>query len=331
LNVKNLRKIIIGGDMNIRKALFFCFALLLLSALSLSASEILTNESVLKMVQAGLETEIIINKIKTSQSQFNTSVDEILLLKKEGVSGDIINAMMGVPENNRPNQQEDDYQNALNLLQEEKYDEAINILSVLALKLSDIKYHFPLVEALLAKSEIMKDAGDKGWKRVLIDASDRIKGLYGNNTTDADYWLLYAKLLGIRGKDYDARHIEGAFSKVFYYKPGYAKAFLWQGDVYYMLATSMPDDFSERDNAIRLIPSKRKGFGNVAKNAYKTALDTSNLSEMKKSKIYFKLGELEKEVQKNIFGAIDYYKQSVSAHPNGKWAVMAQERLNKYK
>jgi tetratricopeptide (TPR) repeat protein len=313
------------------KILFFCFALLFLSTLNSSASETLTNESILKMVQSGLETEVIISKIKTSQNQFDTSVNEILRLKKEGVSGDIINAMMGGPGNNSSNKKEDDYQHALSLIEEEKYDEAINILSSLAANNVDIKYHFPLVEALLAKSEIMKDAGDKGWKRVLKDASDRIKGLRGSNSTDADYWLLYAKLCGIIGREQDIHDVEGAFKKVFYYKPKYAKAFLWQGDVYYMLAKSMPDDFSERDNAIRLIPSKRKGLGNVAKKAYKTALDTSNLSDIKKSKIYFKLGELEKEVQKNIFGAIDYYNQSVSAQPNGKWAAMAQERLNKYK
>jgi hypothetical protein len=315
--------------MNIIKTVFFLLAFLFLTALNVSASEILTNESVLKMVQAGLETEVIISKIKTSQNQFDTSVDEILRLKKEGVAGDIINAMMGVPENNNHNQQGDDYQKALSLLQEEKYDEAINILSLLSSKNSDVRYQFSRIEAMLEKSRIMKDAKDPNWGKLVKEAQSQIKSLYTSNSNNADYWLLYAKLLGLIGREQYIRDIKGAFEKAFYYKPGYPKGLLWQGDVYFMIAKSMTDDFS---NSTRIIvaPNRKEEAGNMAKNAYKQAIDISNLSDEKKAEIYFNLGEIEIQIFRNMFTAINFWGQSIAAYPGGKWANLAQKRITEY-
>lgn len=311
--------------MNMTKTLFFCFALLFLSALNVFSSEILTNESVLKMVQAGLETDIIISKIKTSQNQFDTSVDEILRLKKEGVAGEIIKAMMIGPDNNSSNKKEDDYQHALNLLQEDKYDDTIAILTGLAVNNVDPKYHFPLIEALLAKSEIMKESGDSGWESVAKSAQERIKGLLSLNSTNADYWILYAKFSSLVGSE---RGTNNAIQKYFFYliKSDNEKEFLFQGNNYFQSAISLQEraDSSGFEKEI-------KNMGIKARNAYKSALDIKDLSNEIKSEVYFMLGYLEEQIFRDWFEADKFWKQAISIAPKSKWAMFAQIRLNKYK
>lgn len=58
------------------------------------SEEILTNETVMTMIKAGLGEELIISKIKASQNQFDVTTDTILKLKNEGVSENVIKAMI---------------------------------------------------------------------------------------------------------------------------------------------------------------------------------------------------------------------------------------------
>jgi hypothetical protein len=41
------------------------------------SAEILTNDKVIAMVKAGLPSSVIVNKIRTSKTNFNTSTDEL--------------------------------------------------------------------------------------------------------------------------------------------------------------------------------------------------------------------------------------------------------------
>jgi hypothetical protein len=59
-----------------------------------SAAEILTNETVVTMVKAGLGEELILSKVKASQGQYDLSTNGILKLKNDGVSERIIQAML---------------------------------------------------------------------------------------------------------------------------------------------------------------------------------------------------------------------------------------------
>jgi len=59
-----------------------------------ATNEVLTNEKVMTMVQAGLPASIIVNKIRTSKTNFNTSTDELIKLKQAHVPDDVINAMV---------------------------------------------------------------------------------------------------------------------------------------------------------------------------------------------------------------------------------------------
>jgi len=59
-----------------------------------SAPSPLTNDDIVKMVQAGLPTDVVVEKIKTSKTDFDTSTDALVNLKKEGVGSDIIRVMV---------------------------------------------------------------------------------------------------------------------------------------------------------------------------------------------------------------------------------------------
>lgn len=54
----------------------------------------LTNEDIVSLIRAGLGAEVIIAKIKTSATKFDTSVEELLALKDAGVEDDVIAAMV---------------------------------------------------------------------------------------------------------------------------------------------------------------------------------------------------------------------------------------------
>lgn len=59
-----------------------------------AGSEILTNDDVVLMAQAKLDTDIVVNKIKESKAAFDTSVKGLVDLKTAGVSEEIIRAML---------------------------------------------------------------------------------------------------------------------------------------------------------------------------------------------------------------------------------------------
>lgn len=65
-----------------------------MSALSASASDVLTNQSVIEMIDLGFDTEIIIAKINESECNFNTDVEALKAMKEAGADKLIILAMM---------------------------------------------------------------------------------------------------------------------------------------------------------------------------------------------------------------------------------------------
>ena len=84
------------------KKMCLCFAILVVTGLSVSAmgqdgsssAETLTNDKVVTMVKAGLPASVIVNKIRASKTNFNTSTDELIRLKQENVAEEVINAMI---------------------------------------------------------------------------------------------------------------------------------------------------------------------------------------------------------------------------------------------
>jgi hypothetical protein len=69
-------------------------ALALLSATSLTAQDVLTNDSVISMKKAGLSDSLILAKIRSSATKFDTSTKGLIALKNGGISDQIIEAMV---------------------------------------------------------------------------------------------------------------------------------------------------------------------------------------------------------------------------------------------
>ena len=67
--------------------------LLFIPFLSFS-QEILNNQSVIDMIQLGFEDQVIIDKIESTNSDFDTSIETLKLLKKSGASPVILSAMI---------------------------------------------------------------------------------------------------------------------------------------------------------------------------------------------------------------------------------------------
>lgn len=78
----------------LRCTLMLCGLSFVLLVPSLSAAEVLTNDTIVMLVKAGLGEGLIISKIKMSQGQYDLSTNGILQLKKDGVGDKIIQAMM---------------------------------------------------------------------------------------------------------------------------------------------------------------------------------------------------------------------------------------------
>lgn len=68
--------------------------LLMMLSAAVFAQEVLTNQSVVEMVKAGLSERVIIAKIRTSPTNFDTHTDALIALKKNGVSEKVIEAIM---------------------------------------------------------------------------------------------------------------------------------------------------------------------------------------------------------------------------------------------
>jgi hypothetical protein len=58
------------------------------------AQEVLTNDSVIQMLKAGLPEGVVISKIKSTASKFDLKTDSLVNLKKAGVSDKVLEAMM---------------------------------------------------------------------------------------------------------------------------------------------------------------------------------------------------------------------------------------------
>jgi len=67
---------------------------IVLFAVTATAQEVLTNESVIAMKKAGLSDAVILAKIRSSQSKFDTKTQSLVGLKSAGLSDQIIEAMV---------------------------------------------------------------------------------------------------------------------------------------------------------------------------------------------------------------------------------------------
>jgi len=75
-----------------RKAFLTCLVLLLCPLLY--AQETLTNDSVIKLLKAGLSEELVVTTINSSPGNYDTSVNSLIALKKAGAGDKVVSAMI---------------------------------------------------------------------------------------------------------------------------------------------------------------------------------------------------------------------------------------------
>jgi hypothetical protein len=84
----------------VKKFNFLFVFVLLLSFFLITGSnafaqeEVMTNDEVISLATAGLNSSVIVNKIRTSKSKFDMSTDALIKLKKAGINDEIVNAML---------------------------------------------------------------------------------------------------------------------------------------------------------------------------------------------------------------------------------------------
>lgn len=82
------------------KKVICLFLLLLNVGIVFGQDERITNQSVLDMVEMGFSEDVILTKIKTSDTDFNTELDDLKALKTKGISDAIIMAIMNTKKGN---------------------------------------------------------------------------------------------------------------------------------------------------------------------------------------------------------------------------------------
>jgi hypothetical protein len=61
-----------------------------------NGQEILTNSTIIALARAGLGSHVIMEKINSSRCNFKTSAEELIALKKAGISDEVIRLMIEV-------------------------------------------------------------------------------------------------------------------------------------------------------------------------------------------------------------------------------------------
>src|ERR1700691_5998212 len=59
-----------------------------------AAAAPLTNQDIIKMAQAKFSDDVIVNKIRTSTTKFDTSLDAMIALRSAGISDRVISVMV---------------------------------------------------------------------------------------------------------------------------------------------------------------------------------------------------------------------------------------------
>ena len=79
-------------------ALLACLALTVAAA----TDEVLTNDDVVALLDAGLPPGVVVAKIATSRTDFDTSVDQLVTLGKAGVDAEVLEAMVSAGASSAP-------------------------------------------------------------------------------------------------------------------------------------------------------------------------------------------------------------------------------------
>lgn len=233
------------------------------------------------------------------------------------------------PARSEETKQEELYKKALSLKNDGDSDSAVEILSKLLAENPAVgKYEIGHLDTVIDQCITMKGLNNSAWKVKAKEMGNKIKLIQARESTNADYWLVYAKYSWLVETRRD-KHITKALEKALFYKPGYAEAYILKGDIYFDLAKKADPNEKQDDNSFTGGSgiSDRHSQALTARSSYEAALLSSNMDNKRKAYIYNKMGDLKYQIFSDTAAAKKDWERAASLSPDSRAGKLAGEKL----
>jgi tetratricopeptide (TPR) repeat protein len=291
------------------------------------AAEVLTNDAVVTMVKAGLGEQVILDKIKISENQFDLSTQGLVRLKESGVSETVIKAMVetaAAPVAPAPKTAEamaQETQDAIALYRQGKVVEATAAFDkLLAERPGDDDLKVWKALALLEQACAMRDANASGYKRLVNNAYAILAPMKSRSPNNPDWNFAMAKAFWLNERPTWAGRAAGTALRL---RANFAEPQVLLGDLAYdsdAQALASPSGGPQRQTATLWA-------GAEARKEYEKALTMRDIPASIQAEALYKLGKVSADLEKKPSVAREYWERAVAADPSCRYGVMAQQRL----
>jgi tetratricopeptide (TPR) repeat protein len=297
------------------------------------AAEVLTNDAVVTMVQAGLGDDVVVDKIRLTQGQYDLSPSGLLRLKADGVSEAVIKAMTEAsagggapgpkpaPPAAGPAGAVRSEDAAIALYKQGKIAEAAAAFDrLIAEKPSDDGLRVWKALTLLEQAREIKDNNASGFKPLVMNAYAILESLKQRLATTADWNFAMAKAYWLNDRPTWASRAAGNALRL---QANYPEAQMLLGDVAYdneLSALAQPPGSPARENA-------QRWAGLAPRREINKVLTMPDLPAPLRAEALYKLGLISAELEKKPDTAREYWDRAVTADPACRYGRMAQRRL----
>lgn len=290
------------------------------------AAEVLTNETIVTLVKAGLGEEVILSKIQLSQGQYDVSTAALLRLKTDGVSERIIKAMLDTsakPAPAEPKTPEGAASSGRELANEQKaialyrqgkaVEAAAEFDKLIAEKPGEAGPKIWKALAQLEQARVMRESRSGPYRPLVLGAWAALQGVEKVQPPTPEWNLAVGKALWLNERrDRGKRFVEKALTL----RSDYAEAHLLLGDMAYdEWVTSSSADTTTR---WRIASATRK--------QYEAAMALPDLPSELRAEALFKLGMVSAELEGKKKDARACWERA-AADPTSRYGRLAQEKL----
>jgi len=291
------------------------------------AAEVLTNDAVVAMVKAGLSEELILNKIKIPENQFDLSTQGLLRLKDSGISETVIKAMVetaappAAPAPKTAEAMAQETQDAIALYRQGKVVEATAAFDkLLAERPGDDDLRVWKALALLEQARAMKDTNASGYKGLVNSAYAILQPLGRRIPNSPDWNFGMAKAFWLNDRPTWAGRAAGTALRL---RANFAEPQLLVGDLAYdsdAQALALPVGSPQRQTATMWL-------GASPRKEYEKALAIRDVPAALQAEALYTLGKVAAELENKPSVARDYWERAVAADASCRYGVMAKNKL----
>jgi tetratricopeptide (TPR) repeat protein len=297
------------------------------------AAEILTNEAVVTMVKAGLGDDVVVDKIRLTQGQYDLSTNGLLRLQADGVSEAVIKAMIEAsagggapgpkpaPPVAGPAGAVRSEDAAIALYKQGKIAEAAAAFDrLIAEKPNDDGLRVWKALTLLEQAREIKDNNASGFKPLVVNAYAILAPLKQRLATNADWNFAMAKAYWLNARPDWASRAAGNALRL---QANFPEAQLLLGDLAYdseVSSLNQAPGSPGREATLRWA-------GVAPRREIEKALAMPDLSPSLRAEAFYKLGVILAELQGKPETAREFWERAVAADPACRYGRMAQRRL----